>query len=116
MENSDEPNLIQVLINLISAYFKRLNDLFHLAELEARLAVKTLVNIIFLSFVLCMLIISAWLCALTMLFVYLVSLHFSLLSAACIITFVNIFLITAIVIVILKIKKNLFFPATRKHL
>jgi hypothetical protein len=116
MENSDEPNFIQIIINLISAYFKRLNDLIHLAGLEARLAVSTFVTIIVLFFILFVLSISTWLCILYGLFIFLVALHFTWLFSAAMLILLNLALIVATVSAILKMKNNLFFPATRKYI
>lgn len=109
-------NFIQIIINIISAYIDRVIDIIHLAELEIRLALRTLIGILILSLVLLILLSSTWLCFLFLTFIYLISQHFSWLLSAFIITMLNVVLITLIVFSILRMKKNLSFPATRRQL
>lgn len=116
MENEKEPGLITVLSNLFIAYLKRFTELIHLAELEAKLAVKTLIQIFILLYFSTLLLLTAWLSLLGVLFFYLTSLHFTPLFAACVIAALNILLILLIAMSIFIIKKNLFFPATRRQL
>lgn len=111
-----KPGLTSILSNLLIAYINRLTDLIHLAGLEAKLAVKTLVNIIILIFIMIIFLISTWLCFLFLVFSYLISLHLSWVFSAFILTLLNIILFAVVCLFILKIKKNLFFPATRKQL
>ena len=109
-------NLTTLIRNLIRAYLKRLSDITRLAKLEARLAGKSFIRILFLLFILGFLFMSGWLCILLMLFLCFISLQFSFLSSALIITFINLLLMIGILLYVKHLKKALFFPVTRKQL
>lgn len=116
MKNKKKPSLLMIITNLVGAYVKRLTDLTQLASLEAKLAVKSLIKIIILVYFLGFVFISTWLCLLLVLFLYLVSLQFSWISAAFIITSLNCIIFFIIIFSIFKLKKNIFFPATRRQI
>jgi hypothetical protein len=112
----DNSNIITLGVNLIQAYLKRLSDLAHLANLEAKLALKTLVNLTILLFVGILLLLASWCSLLTLLFIYLVSLNLSWLVSAAIVCAVNITLLISVICYMFAIKKYLFFPATRRQI
>lgn len=116
MQKGKKTSLALVLIDLIQAYIRRFVDIVELASLEAKLAVKTLLNLTILFFILCILIISSWLSVLLLAFFYLISLNFSPLSASSIIVLANVCLIMICCFTMWKMKHNLFFPSTRKQL
>jgi uncharacterized membrane protein YqjE len=92
------------------------SDLSQLAHLEAKLAKQSLVNLIILALVLGGLLTTTWLCLLGLLVTYLMSIQFSLLAALGIATLLNLILLAIVGLVMLKLKNNLFFPATRRQL
>ena len=116
MEDEDIPSTLTVIIDLVITYMKRVNDLLHLAALEAQLALRTLVMIAILIFVLGTILTGFWLSILAFIFFYLESLHFSTLSASAMLVGINIFTLAGILAVIYKIKENLFFQETRNQL
>lgn len=105
-----------MLLNLVRLRVRRVTDLVQLIGLETKLAGRTLVRIIILMFVMIVLIIATWIAILVMIFTFLIAFHFSALTAAIIITLLNLILLIAVIIAILRIKENLFFPATRRQL
>ena len=109
-------NLIIIIKNLIESYIERLGQLSYLASLEARLAGRTLLHITGLLFIAGFLLASIWFSLLLIVFFYLISLYFSALTAAVTIACINILVFAAIVSYIFRIKKNLFFPATRRQI
>lgn len=112
----NKPSLLLILINLIHAYLNRLCDLVELASLEAKLAVRTFFSLTILFFFLCILFLSSWLCVLVLAYVALTSFHYSPLFAAAAITATNLLLLLLCGGIMWKIKRNLFFPSTRKQL
>lgn len=115
-KNKKRSTLILIIKNLAQMYLNRLGNIAQLASLEAQLARKTLATIVFLFLILAFLLISTWMSLLLLLFIYLISLHYSLLFASSVIVGLNIILLLVIVLYLQKIKKNLFFPATRRQL
>jgi uncharacterized membrane protein YqjE len=113
---NEQPNFILLVIELVANYMQRIQYLVNLAALEAQLAVKTLVVITALIFILSSVITVSWLSILALLFFYLVSIQYSWLTACAIIVMVNVLALATIFFVIHKIKRNLFFPSTREQL
>lgn len=116
MDKKKTVSLLIVIKNLLRAYLKKINALTQLATLEAQLAGQTLVTMVLLIFVMLFLLISTWLSFLVLLFCSLLWCHLSSLTASAIILAVNIIVSLSIYLYMRKIKKNLFFPATRKQL
>jgi hypothetical protein len=116
MGKAKKSGLIFVIKTLIESYIRRLRNLTYLASLEAKLAGRTLIKIIILLIIFGFLLASIWFSLLLVIFIYLVSLHYSWLFASAIITFINIFLSSAVFFYILYIKQYLLFPATRKQI
>lgn len=97
------PNIINLASNMVS-----------LLGVEARLAGKALLIILLLSLMFASLLTISWVCLLGMLFLYLISLHWSWLFSLFVIFMGNTILLLMIGIIILTIKNNLFFSATRE--
>lgn len=116
MGKEKNPNLLSIIAKLAVAHINRLVNIFQLAGLEARLAIKTLINIIVLLFIMLFLAICTWFFFMLTIFYYLISIHFSAIFAAGILTILNFIFILLIGFLILKMKRNLFFPLTRKHI
>ena len=113
---NNQPGFLIILKNLAQTYLKRAHDLKKLATLEAQLATKTVFSLIFIVIILGALGFSFWLCILLFLFVFLLWLGYSSLLAASVLTLINFVMITAIYLYSIRIKKNLYFSATRRQL
>lgn len=107
---------IMVIINLLRAYFKSFSNFGQLISLEARLAGKALNRIIFLVFLISLLLFSTWFSLLVILFLSILSLNFSPLTAAFVILICNLLLLITVFILIKIQRKNLYFSATRRQL
>ncbi len=84
---------------------------------EARLAGKSLFNIVLLTSVVIMFLISAWICLLGLLLTYFVfSLQWSWLFAVSTLFAFNLIGLIIAMVAISKSKHNLFFPETRREL
>lgn len=115
-KNKKRFTLLLIIKNLAQLYLNKISNLAQLASLEAQLARKTLATLVFLTLILAFLFISTWMSLLLLLFIYLISLHYSLLFASFIIVLLNLLLFIIISLYMSRIKKNLFFPATRRQL
>jgi hypothetical protein len=109
-------SIITIVADLVASYVQRISDLIHLATLEAQLAFRTLILIAMLIFLFGAILTAGWLSVLACLFIYLTSLHFSALTSSLVIVAINAGVLMSIVLVIYRIKKNLFFPSTRQQL
>lgn len=116
MEKKTATSFFMIILNLISAYVKRFADISRLTVLEAKLAGITLIKITILIYIMSLLLFSTWLCILLVLFMYLISLHYSWLFASSLITIVNFVLLILVTFFVLKLKRNLLFEATRRQL
>lgn len=116
MTKKESSNIFGIFKNLLLSHAKRLVDLFYLANLEARLAGKTLVSLIVMAVLLLFLLSSTWLSLLFLIFFIFLYFNFSQLFAATIIFLLNLLMIGAIYIYVRIIRKNLTFPATRRQL
>ncbi|MDR3477394.1 MAG: phage holin family protein [Gammaproteobacteria bacterium] len=116
MEEENKVSFTGLITNLFQTSFKLVSDTISLANAEAHLAGRSLKEIVILSFFLAALLSTTWFCVIAMIVCYLVSMHFSWLAALSTVTLLNIFLMIVIGIVMLKLKHNLTFPATRRQL
>lgn len=115
MENNNQ-SLIETLKNITQAYFNVAKDTASLAGAEARLAGKSLINIVALLSFLKYLVVVTWLSICSILALYLISLQYSLLVAFSAVTLLNVLAIIITVSLLLKAKNRLSFPATRRQL
>ncbi|TAK75441.1 MAG: hypothetical protein EPO11_05485 [Gammaproteobacteria bacterium] len=83
-----------------------------LVEWEARLSRRSITAIIFLTFMAASLLTATWLCVLTILFVYFISLQMSLYVSLFLILLFNSLLLVIILLLIEKFKADLLFPET----
>ncbi len=116
MEEDNNSNILTVSIELIQAYLAHMSDMAHLFNLEAKLAMKSLVIIIVLAFVMSLLLLSSWLSAMTLLFVALLDFNFSKLAAAAVVALVNIVVLASLFAYTRRLRKNLLFAATRRQI
>ncbi|EKD54056.1 MAG: hypothetical protein ACD_60C00126G0002 [uncultured bacterium] len=102
-------NVIMLVPNIIGI----VSDLAALVRLETQLAGKTIVTVLILSIMYAFLMISIWFCLLAMLFIYLVtSLQWSLMMSLLLLLGLNTLCLMIIGFIIVRIKRNLLFPAT----
>lgn len=109
-------NLFLTFKYLITSYLKRWTDFTHLAQLEAKLAFHTVLQLTILVYILGFILTATWISLLLLLFLYLVSLHYSLIFCAAVILIMNLCLLLGMILYILKIKQRLYFNATRRQL
>jgi hypothetical protein len=116
MEEENKVSFTGLVTNLFQTSFKLVSDTVSLANAEAHLAGRSLKDIAILSFFLAALLSTTWFCVIALIVCYLVMLHFSWLAALSIVTLFNLVLMVVIGVVMLKLKHNLTFPATRRQL
>lgn len=104
------------LVVLIPTLFSLVRKTVALIGFEARLAGRSVVIISVLSLFVVILLSSTWLGMLAMLFFYLTSLQWSLQQSMLLIIAANILMLVIVWLVIVKVKKNLSFPETRRQL
>jgi uncharacterized membrane protein YqjE len=116
MDSQNELPLSKILENIFRSFFKIFSDLGSLAKTEARLAKQSMISIFFLAIALVTILTTTWLCLLALIVAYLISLKFSLLFSLLVVTVLNILIVVLICLVMLRLKNDLFFKATRKQL
>ena len=109
-------NLFTTLREVASSYLTQWRDFAKLARLETTLALQTIVKITIVIYLLGFFLTSSWLLLLFILFLYLISIHITLLTAASIILFINIILVSGLLFYVMHIKQYLSFNATRRQL
>lgn len=107
---------IKNFIFVIPHVFNLLSRMISLSVYEAKLAIRSLMIILMLSFIVGALTTTTWLGLLAMLYIYLTSLQWSPLGAIAIVVLVNVVMLAIVTFIILRVKKNLEFPATRQQL
>lgn len=83
---------------------------------EMHIAQKSLINVLILTIIAASLLTTLWLCILGFLFLFVYPLCQSLFCSLGIIFLVNVVVLLIVGFIISKIKKNIFFPSTRKQL
>lgn len=120
MANKKKFTLSKTILNLvviIPTIFSVVRKTFALIGFEARLAGRSIILICVLSLIAVILLSSIWLGLLVMLFLYLTTvLQWSLQHSMLLITALNILMLVIVGLVIVKAKKNLSFPETRRQL
>lgn len=119
MAGKKRPLLNKALINLVllvPTLFSLARKIISLLGLEARLAGRSFIIIIMLLMIIGTVFTATWLCLLTMLFFYFTSLHLSVQLSLLFLVVINLLMIVLVGLLILKFKKNLFFPATRRQI
>ncbi|MBA3661818.1 MAG: hypothetical protein H0W64_08830 [Gammaproteobacteria bacterium] len=116
MAKKDSISLFNIAKHLLQAYLKKISDVTQLATLEAQLAGRTFITMMVLFVVLFFFLISTWLSLLVLLFFFFIWLQFSSLAASAMIVLFNALVVLSTCVYLKQIKKNLFFPATRRQL
>lgn len=116
MTKKKSKNIFNIFKNLAFGHMRRLVDLFYLANLEARLAGKTLSTMMVMAVLMLFLLSSTWLSFLFLIFFVFLYFNFSQLFAAGMLFLLNLILILSVYIYVKMIRKNLSFPATRRQL
>ncbi len=100
-------------VMIVSSLFKFIPKFLFILEIEAAAAGKNFVSLIILYLIAGILLISIWICLLSMCFIYFISLHFSWLLSLFIIVIINALLLIITGLMILRTKNKLSFPQTR---
>lgn len=112
-------SLSTTLINIATLGFSVLSVTQKISRLfgyETHLAVNSILTLIMLSIATGVLLAATWLGLLAILFVYLLSLNWSITLSLCVMVLVNVFFILLCVLFIHKKKRNIFFPLTRAQI
>lgn len=116
MTKKKKPTLGKALINLvlgIPVLLSLTKKIGTLVGYEARLAGRSILGMIMLILLSVILLSTTWLCLLAMLFVYLMSLHWSMQIILLTLVGVNVFILLIVFCLLIKHKKRLCFPETR---
>jgi uncharacterized membrane protein YqjE len=116
MDDQSNQSLYNIVNAIIGAYLKLISDVIKIVNLEAILAKKSFVRIIILTMLAGTILFSTWLSLLGLLLLYLIKLNYSWLLAMSAITLLNVIILFIIFIVIMQLKKNLSFSATRRQI
>lgn len=116
MTEYNNQSLTDTIKSLTQAFFKTVKDTASLAGAEAKLAGKSLINIALLLIVLRALAFLTWISICAVLALYLLSLGYTWLTALAAVTLLNVIAIAVVVVGLLRLKRNLSFPATRRQL
>lgn len=104
------------LIFGIPAILSLLTTLSSLIKYEIRIAGRSLVCVLMLALFCALLLMSSWLCVLGLLFVYLMSLQWSLYGILLALLGINCFMFLIILLIIRRYKAKLSFPETHRLL
>ena len=116
MEEEKKTSYFGLIKNLFQTSFNLVGDTISLANAEAKLAGISVKYLILLSIVQIALLTSSWCGLCAILVCTLVYFKLSWLIALCIVTGVNLLIVIGVLIAMLKLKENLTFKATRRHL
>ena len=115
MDDENNTGLLTIITDIFATNFRLVCELTELAKLESKLAGKSLLKIIALSFIIGTFITSTWACIMALIIYYL-HLHFSWPLTLTIAILFNLSGLILIMTLIIKYKNNLFFPALRRQL
>ena|SRR3990167_10461330 len=115
MKKNNE-SVIMLLEHIAKSLFKLISDVVLLAQLEASLASKNLMKLVFLIFLIIAFLTSTLICLSGLMYLYFLSLHYSELFSLSIVTGINIVLLFFIFLIGLRLQSTLFFPATRRQI
>jgi hypothetical protein len=116
MSAQNSSGIFTSISNSARAYLDRLYAIFRLAKLETKLLFKTCRDLGILIFVLLIFAASTWFSFMLVLYMFLLTFNYSSLFAAMVLSFCNLIALTIVFLAILKIKNNLFYPATRQEM
>ena len=109
-------NLIKILVSIFHELRKIVSDFLSLIFLEAELARRSLIRIVYCAVILLIFIITVWALGMCMLALWLHSLGWLWWVAFLVIIGCHMFFILVALVLIIKSIPNLFFPETRKQL
>ncbi|CAN5338577.1 hypothetical protein BH10PSE19_BH10PSE19_00520 [soil metagenome] len=115
-ENKENLYLSEIIKNIVQICFKLIKDYKRLVTVEMQLAAKSLLNIFILSLVVVAVLTTTWICLLGILIFYLKLWQWGWVPSLLIACGVNIFVLLGLAWVMLKMKANLSFQATRRQL
>lgn len=101
-------NIILFALNFSNVFFHLKNAM----QRDVKAVKSSFISVLILSFVMVLLIVGTWLGILGLLFLYFLSLNWGYLLSLLTIIGINVLLMIIIGFIILKAKKNLFFPET----
>lgn len=116
MEEQSNRSLYNIINVIIGTYFKLISDVFKIFNLESLLAKKSLIKIIILALFAGVILFSTWLSLLGLLLIYLIQLHYGWIISMSAIALLNILILLIIVFIIMRLKNNLSFSATRRQI
>jgi uncharacterized membrane protein YqjE len=116
MAKKKSVNFFALLIHLLEAHIKRVSDLLRLVNLEAKLAGKSLLSLIFIAVLMLLLLGSTWLSILGLLFFSLLAAQLSPVISSAIVLGVNILALLLSTWYVQRLIKRMSFPATRRQL
>lgn len=108
--------IIRTLFIVIPSLFSLVGNIAVLLKIEARLAGKSLIILTVVLLGVFVLLITSWICVLSMALIYFISLHWSLLYSLFMVFLINIVLLAILGFIICRVKQNLSFPETRYQL
>lgn len=115
-ENKSNLYLSEIIKNIVQIFFKLIKDYKRLITAEMQLAGKSLFNILILSLGIIAVLTTTWICLLGILIFYLRLWQWGWVSSLLIASGVNISVLLCLAWVMLKMKANLSFQATRRQL
>ena len=116
MEKRKNPSLYRLVTRMIDGFLKTTKDLSALAQAEARLAIKSFINIAILSVLLRTLLITTWLSICAGFALYLAILQNNWMLSFAEMAVLNFILMIIVGVYILKLKNNFSFSGTRRQL
>lgn len=116
MEDTKEIPLNEILKKLVQSFFKMVRDITRLAGAEARLAAKSLVNIVILWMFIRALLFIAWVSFCGAIACYVFNLLHNWAIALLVVSGVNLILLGLAGWLVIQQKKHLYFSATRRQL
>lgn len=109
-------NIFSTAKAIASSYCERWRNLSKLVKLETQLAAQSAIKITIIIYILGFFLAATWISLLTILFLFFINLQFAPISAAAFILLINISVVIALVLYILKLKQRISFQATRRQL
>lgn len=107
--------LILSLLTIVPAFLSLISKVTALVGIETRLAGKSLLVILVLTFVLGSVITTTWISLLAMLGYYLIIIHWNIISILLAMLVLNFIFIGLIIFIISRQKRNLTFPEIRRQ-
>jgi hypothetical protein len=104
------------LILIFSNVTSLISNLARLVSLEARLAGRSILSVVFFAIFFSILLAASWACVLALIYVYFVSLHWSPMETLFLMVAINLLSLLIMGLIISRVKKNILFPETCQQL